>query len=147
MQDRATAEVFHSKHLTGYLNKPLTDDLTGEICSSLIWFTNLCRLFTSAPLVGFFNGYRIDFSAYASVNSNCALPPLPLGNCGAFARLVSPGGGALANLARPGGRAFPNPGDNPEKFVDILKVFFLNFNMYFNLKSHNFKANSESVYK
>ena len=32
-------------------------------------------------------------------------PPRP-GNRGAFASLVSPGGGALANLARPGGRAF-----------------------------------------
>jgi len=29
----------------------------------------------------------------------------------------------------------------------FLKVCFLNFNMYFNLKSHNFKANNESVYK
>ena len=46
--------------------------------------------------------------AYASVNSSCAHPPHP-GNCGAFACLVSPGGGALANLARPGGRAFAYP--------------------------------------
>ena len=74
-------------------------------------------------------------------------PAPPPGNCGAFARLVSPGAGAFANLARPGGRAFANPGDNPEKFVVFLKVCFLNFNMYFNLKRHNFKANSESVYK
>ena len=52
--------------------------------------------------------------------------PPPPGNCGAFARLVSPGGGALANLARPGGRAFANPGDNPENFVDVFKgIFFL----------------------
>ena len=36
-------------------------------------------------------------------------PPPPPGNCGAFACLVSPGGGALANLARPGGRAFAYP--------------------------------------
>ena len=57
----------------------------------------------------------------ASVNSKCALLP---GNCGAFARLVSPGGGALANLARPGGRAFANPGDSPEKFVDVFKGMF-----------------------
>ena len=61
---------------------------------------------------------------YASVNSNCALPPSPPGNCGAFARLVSPGGGALANLARPWGRAFANPGNNPEKFVDAFKGMF-----------------------
>ena len=36
------------------------------------------------------------------------IPP-PRGNCGAFACLVSPGGGALANLARPGGWAFAYP--------------------------------------
>ena len=51
-------------------------------------------------------------------------PPPPPGNCGAFARLVSPGDGALANLARPGGRAFANPGDNPEKFVDVFEGMF-----------------------
>ena len=51
-------------------------------------------------------------------------PPPPPGNCGAFARLVSPGGGALASLARPGGRAFANPGDSPEKFVDVFKGMF-----------------------
>ena len=51
-------------------------------------------------------------------------PPPPPGNCGAFARLVSPGDGALANSARPGGRAFADPGDNPEKFVDVFKVMF-----------------------
>ena len=45
----------------------------------------------------------------ASVNSSCAHPPPPPGNCGAFACLVSPGGGALANLAQPGGRAFAYP--------------------------------------
>ena len=81
----------------------------------------------------------------ASVNSSCTLPPP--GNCRAFARLVSPGGGALANLARPGGRAFANPGDNPKSLSMVLKVCFLNFNMYFNLKRHNFKVNSDSVYK
>ena len=53
----------------------------------------------------------------------CPPPPTP-GNCGAFARLVSPGGGALANLARPGGRAFANPGDNPENFVGVFKGIF-----------------------
>ena len=42
-----------------------------------------------------------------SVNSSCARPP---GYCGAFARLVSPGGGAFANFALPGGRALPTPG-------------------------------------
>ena len=41
--------------------------------------------------------------------SQFQLRPSPPGNCGAFACLVSPGGGALANLARPGGRAFAYP--------------------------------------
>ena len=50
--------------------------------------------------------------------------PPPPGNCGAFARVVSPGGGALANLARPRGRAFANSGDNPEKFVDVFIGMF-----------------------
>ena len=36
-------------------------------------------------------------------------PSSPPGNCGAFARLVSPGGGEFANFALPGGRAFANP--------------------------------------
>ena len=40
-------------------------------------------------------------------------PSPPPGNCGAFAGLVTPGGGALANLARPGGRAFAYPGATP----------------------------------
>ena len=36
--------------------------------------------------------------------------PHPPGYCGAFAHLVSPGGGAFANsVALPGGRAFANP--------------------------------------
>ena len=50
--------------------------------------------------------------------------PPPLGNCRAFAHLVSPWDGALANLARPGGRAFANPRDNPGKFVDVFKGMF-----------------------
>ena len=34
------------------------------------------------------------------------------------------------------------------KFVDVFKgMFFSIFNVSFNLKSHNFKANSASVYK
>ena len=49
---------------------------------------------------------------YASVNSSCP----PRGYCGAFARLVSPGGahGTFANFTLPGGRAFANPGAIPE---------------------------------
>ena len=38
----------------------------------------------------------------------------PTGYCGAFARLVSPGGGTFANFVLPGGRAFANPGAIPE---------------------------------
>ena len=49
----------------------------------------------------------------ASVNSSCAHPPP--GNCGAFACLVSPGGGVSANLARPGGRAFDTHGVSDSK--------------------------------
>ena len=48
----------------------------------------------------------------ASVNSSCAQPqplPRPPGYCGAFARLLSLGGGAFANFALPGGRVFANP--------------------------------------
>ena len=48
----------------------------------------------------------------ASVNSSCTHPP-SLGNCGAFAHLVSPGGGALANLAWLRGRAFDYAGYYP----------------------------------
>ena len=48
-----------------------------------------------------------------------SIPPAPSspqphpGYCGAFARLVSPGGGALANFALPGGWAFANPPAKP----------------------------------
>ena len=41
-------------------------------------------------------------------------PPTPLGCCGVFARLFSPGGRAFATFALPGCRAFANPGANPE---------------------------------
>ena len=40
-------------------------------------------------------------------------PPPPSGYCGAFARLVSPGGGAFATFALPGGQVFANPGAKP----------------------------------
>ena len=52
-----------------------------------------------------------------SVNSTRAQPPPPPphpGYCGAFACLVSPGGGAFANFVLPGGRAFANPRAIPE---------------------------------
>ena len=41
-------------------------------------------------------------------------PSTPPGYCGAFARLVSLGGGAFANFVLPGGRAFAIPGAIPE---------------------------------
>ena len=41
-------------------------------------------------------------------------PPPPWGYCGAFARLVSPGGGAFANFSLLGGRAFASPRAIPE---------------------------------
>ena len=49
----------------------------------------------------------------ASVNSSCAHSPPPP-QCGAFARLFSPGGGAFANFALLGGRAFAKPRAIPE---------------------------------
>ena len=49
-----------------------------------------------------------DFLNYLSI-SQFQLRPAPLGYCGAFARLVSPGGGAFANFVLPGGRAFCQP--------------------------------------
>ena len=39
--------------------------------------------------------------------------PSPPGYCGAFARLVSPGGEAFANFSLHGGWAFANPGATP----------------------------------
>ena len=41
-------------------------------------------------------------------------PPPPSGYCGAFTRLVSPGGETVANFALPGDRAFANYGATPE---------------------------------
>ena len=50
------------------------------------------------------------------VNSSCTKtpPPPPAGDCGAFTRLVSPGGETVANFALPGDRAFANHGATPE---------------------------------
>ena len=44
-------------------------------------------------------------------------PPFSLRYRGAFARLVTPGGGVFANFVLPGGRAFANPGDIPERLT------------------------------
>ena len=51
-------------------------------------------------------------SGYLCINQ-FHLCPAPPGNRGAFASLVSPGGGALANLARPGDRTLAHPGEPP----------------------------------
>ena len=57
----------------------------------------------------------LQYYLNASVNSSCVRPPSPPpGCCGAFARLISPGGGVFANFVPPTGRAFANPGTNPE---------------------------------
>ena len=64
-------------------------------------------------------GKRSFSTHYASVNFSCAQPPPP-GNCGAFDRLVSTGGGPLTNFACPSGRALANPGGTPEKSVDVI---------------------------
>ena len=55
---------------------------------------------------------------YALVNSSWAQPPPPPtpGYCGAFSRLVSPGGEALAKFVLPGGWAFANP----EAILELL---------------------------
>ena len=47
---------------------------------------------------------------YASVNASCAQSPPPPGYCGAFARLVCPGGGALGTLSK----AFLSDARQPE---------------------------------
>ena len=56
-------------------------------------------------------------SRYFLCISYFQLLPAPLGYCGAFAGLVSPGGGAFANFVLPGGRAFASPGALPELLI------------------------------
>ena len=51
-------------------------------------------------------------------------PPPPPGQLRGICPSCQSRDGALANLVRPGGRAFANPGDNPEKFVDVFKSMF-----------------------
>ena len=46
--------------------------------------------------------------------SQFQLRPAPPCYCGAFSRLVGPGGGVFANFALHRGRAFANPGAIPE---------------------------------
>ena len=60
-----------------------------------------------------------------------SIPPAPIrsppppGYCGAFACLVSPGGGVFANFSLPGGRAFFNPGAIP-KLLNTHAVSYQN---------------------
>ena len=49
--------------------------------------------------------------------SQFQLRPAPPCYCGAFSRLVGPGGGAFANFALRGGRAFANPEAISEHFT------------------------------
>ena len=51
----------------------------------------------------------VENPAQVMHQSNPPAPSSPPGYCGAFAHLVSPGGGAFAYFALPGGRAFANP--------------------------------------
>ena len=53
---------------------------------------------------------RVFFHTIFMHQSIPAAPSTPPGYCGAFAHLVSPGGGAFANFVLPRGRAFANPG-------------------------------------
>ena len=61
------------------------------------------RMFQTMQLWGFF------FIQYLCISQFQLHPAPPRGYCGAFARLVSPGGGAFANFVLPGGWAFANP--------------------------------------
>ena len=57
---------------------------------------------------------------YASVNSSGALPPPPPpGNPGAFAHVVSLGGGAFVILSRPGAGHLPTPGHLTHVFSKV----------------------------
>ena len=60
----------------------------------------VCYVFTAFP-----SFWRLIWAIF----SQFQLRPSPPGNCGAFACLVSPGGGTLANLARPGVGHLPTP--------------------------------------
>ena len=60
---------------------------------------------------------------HQSIPATPSPPPSPPGNCGAFACLVSPGGGASANFALLRGREFANPGAIPGAF-DTLAVSY-----------------------
>ena len=61
------------------------------------------------------NGFPAKWRLFRHQSIPAAPSTPPRGYCGAFARLVSPGGGAFANFALPWGWAFANPGPIPER--------------------------------
>ena len=88
-----TVELFYGKSLLSPPPHPHTPSHQLRLYVIIPW-----------PLTVYLNCTR-----NASVNSSCVQCP-PLGYCGAFTYLVSPGGGAFANFVLPGGRAFAYPG-------------------------------------
>ena len=78
---------------------------------------------------------------------NAPRPPSPRAAAGHLPVLSVPGVGHSQIYCVLGAGHLPTPGTTPKNLSMFLKACFLNFNKYFNLKRHNFKANSESVYK
>ena len=62
---------------------------------------------------------HVHFSKTLCISQFHLRPAPPPGYCGAFARLVSAGGGAFAIFALPGGREFANPRAIPELLTRI----------------------------
>ena len=58
-------------------------------------------------------GQLLDLTLRISQFHLRSAPPPPPGNCGAFARLVSPGSGAFANVDCPGAGHLPTSGPIP----------------------------------
>ena len=66
---------------------------------------------------------RIRVSVRVMHQSIPAVPiPPPPGNRGAFAQVVSPGGGAFAILSRPGGWALAYPGATPGHLTHVFEL-------------------------
>ena len=60
----------------------------------------------------------VQFKCNVSINSSGAHPPP--GNRGAFAHIVSPGGGAFAILSQPRGWALAYPGATPRHLTQVF---------------------------
>ena len=78
----------------------------------------LISFFMSFLKKAYVKGLTAEFETNIGILMHQSIPPAPSlppppGNRGAFASIVSLGGGALANLARPGDRALANPGGTP----------------------------------